>query len=108
MRSAPGMSSFPRASEKGPQVHSKRRVVKTASKISPSTGFAVHFRHEKGKPAELARLPSFATKSIWNAFSRDASSAGDCLQARGGQYLDGIPGSAASCQLAQSQQRTAA
>ena len=52
VRSASGMSSFPRASEKGPQAHSKRRVVKTASKISASTGFAVCFRHEQGRTSQ--------------------------------------------------------
>jgi hypothetical protein len=73
VRSARGTSSFPPASEKGPQVHSKRRVVKTASKISalwPSSSDM-----ENADPAELPRLPSFATKRTY-VFSRDAHSVG--------------------------------
>jgi len=75
VRSARGISSFPPASEKGSQVHSKRRVVKTASKISapwPSSS-----EMESDGPAELPRVPSLATKSIY-VFSRDAPSAGIC------------------------------
>jgi len=67
------MSPFPRASEKGPQVHSRGRVVKTASKNQRAAGLGHPTPdRENSKPVEVAAPSSFATKSIWNAFSRDA------------------------------------
>jgi len=71
----PGMSSLPWAPEKGPQVHSKRRVVKTASKISalwPASSDV-----ENGYPGEFATSPFVRHEEhMQYVFSRDVHSAG--------------------------------
>jgi len=91
VRSARACRRFRGPSEKSPQVYSKRRVVKTASKISASTGFAVLFRHEQRRTSQTGTSARIRDEEhLERAFSRDASSAGDCLHARGVQYLAGI------------------
>ena len=87
MRSARACRRFRGPSEKSPQVYSKRRVVKTASKISASTGFAVLFRHEQRRTSQTGTSARIRDEEhLERAFSRDASSA----FMRGVQYLAGI------------------
>ena len=49
----------------------------------------------KDEPAELERLPSFATKSIWNAISA-VTLIRDCLHTKPIQYLGAYCGRVAS------------